>query len=180
MFDEEADSATYHLTEQQVVDASYKSIETANITVGQLNFILKLESEDRSSFTSIPLFRISQVRSDGRIEFDENFIPTCLDIDASPYVSKFLEEFTALLKHRAESIVEQLGMVDQQGVSSVSDIMLLQSINRIEPLFEHFSKVEGLHPKALFEALVQVEGELATLCSKERRPMSFVPYSHGT
>lgn len=57
--------------------------------------------------------------------------------------------------------------------------MLLQSINRIEPLFEHFSKVEGLHPKALFEALVQVEGELATLCSKERRPMSFVPYSHG-
>ncbi|MEI8593282.1 type VI secretion system baseplate subunit TssK [Photobacterium sp. Hal280] len=173
------DGARYRLQEQQVVDCLYDSEDTTTIHVGSLNFRLMLETEDRSAFTSIPILKISEVKSDGTVLLDDKFIPTCLDIKASAVLTKFVTEFASLLKHRAESIVSRLGVVDQQGVSSVADFMLLQVVNKLEPVFWHLAGLEGVHPEALYRVLLQAEGELATLCTSSRRPETFSPYNHG-
>lgn len=173
------DGARYSMQPQEAVDACYDSEDMANIVVGKLNFCLKYDHEDRSAYTSIAILKISEVKPDGSIILDESFIPTCIDIHASEVLSKFVNEFASVLKHRAEAIVQRLGAVDQQGVSSVSDFMLLQALNRYEPLFWHFANVEGVHPESLYRIMLQAEGELSTLCSSSRRPVEFTQYNHG-
>ncbi|MFP3345413.1 type VI secretion system baseplate subunit TssK, partial [Halomonas sp. SIMBA_159] len=81
-------------------DCLYDSEDTTTIHVGSLNFRLMLETEDRSAFTSIPILKISEVKSDGTVLLDDKFIPTCLDIKASAVLTKFVTEFASLLKHR--------------------------------------------------------------------------------
>ena len=173
------EGARYNIESQETVDACYESEDVANIMVGKLHFRLMFDHEDKSAYTSIPILKISEVRPDGSVILDESFIPTCIDIHASSVLNKFVTEFASMLKHRAESIVQRLGVVDQQGVSSVSDFMLLQALNRYEPLFWHFASAEGVHPESLYRILLQAEGELATLCSASRRPIEFIKYNHG-
>lgn len=179
VFGQNGSGSRYTITSQEAIDACYDSQDTASIFVGQLNFRLMFDHEDRSAFTSIPIAKISEVKPDGSVELDENYIPTCIDIRASKVLSKFTTEFAAMLKHRAETIVSRLGVVDQQGVSTVSDFMLLQTLNRYEPLFWHYSSAEGIHPESLFQTLLQAEGELATLCSATKRPKEFIQYNHS-
>lgn len=178
LFGDERSGSRYGIHHQEVVDASYESQDMANIEIGKLNFTLMYEIDDKSSYTSIPILRILEVKADGSIVLDDRFIPTCIDIHASRVLSKYVNEFASLLRHRAESIIARMGVVDQQGVSSVADFMLLQALNRYEPLFWHYASTEGIHPEVLYRTILQVEGELATICSKERRPQTYIPYNH--
>ncbi len=56
--------------------------------------------------------------------------------------------------------------------------MLLQLVNRLEPLVVHLSHVRGLHPERLFDELVQMAGELATFTSRSKRPPEMPAYLH--
>lgn len=179
LFGTQKEGARYNIEAQEAVDSCYDSEDMAHISVGKLNFCLMYDHEDKSAYTSIPILKISEVKPDGSIIIDESFIPTCIDIHASVVLDKFVAEFASMLKHRAESIVQRLGVVDQQGVSTVSDFMLLQALNRYEPLFWHFANTEGVHPESLYRILLQAEGELSTLCSASRRPLEFIKYNHG-
>ncbi|NVD06245.1 type VI secretion system baseplate subunit TssK [Vibrio sp. JPW-9-11-11] len=179
LFGKQKDDARYTIESQEAVDSCYDSDDISSIAIGKLNFCLMYDHEDKSAYTSIPILKISEVKPDGSVILDDSFIPTCIDIHASTVLSKFSTEFASMLKHRAESIVERLGVVDQQGVSSVSDFMLLQALNRYEPLFWHFESSEGIHPESLYRTLLQAEGELSTLCSASRRPIEFTKYNHG-
>ena len=44
--------------------------------------------------------------------------------------------------------------------------MLLQTLNRLEPIMVHLAKVQGLHPVELFKECMGAIGELATLIPK--------------
>ena len=171
-------ASRYSIHQQEAVDACYESQDITSIEVGKLNFKLMYDHEDKSAYTAIPILKILDVKADGTVVLDEGFIPTCIDIHASSVLSKYVNEFASMLRHRAESIVERIGVVSQQGVSSVADFMLLQTLNRYEPLFWHFASTGGIHPETLYSTLLQVEGELATICSKMRRPQTYIPYNH--
>ena len=43
--------------------------------------------------------------------------------------------------------------------------MMLQTVNRLEPLFTHLSDMQGLHPEEFYRIGVQMAGELATFTS---------------
>jgi type VI secretion system protein ImpJ len=56
--------------------------------------------------------------------------------------------------------------------------MMLQLINRLEPLATHLSQMQGLHPVKLFSEVVQMVGELSTFVNNNKRPPVFPPYLH--
>jgi type VI secretion system protein ImpJ len=56
--------------------------------------------------------------------------------------------------------------------------MLLQAINRWEPLFVHLNAMQRLHPEAFYQLALQLAGELATFTSDSRRPVSLPAYDH--
>jgi type VI secretion system protein ImpJ len=59
-----------------------------------------------------------------------------------------------------------------------ADFLMLQTINRYEPLFAHYADTGVLHPEALYAACVTAAGELTTFTTTAKRPPKFPGYRH--
>ena len=63
-------------------------------------------------------------------------------------------------------------------MAEIADFIFLLTVNRHQPVFEHFSLLGQLHPERLFVRLLELSSELATLVSTERRPSARSTYDH--
>jgi len=148
------------------------------IEVGKLASRLLLERESRDGFAHTGLVRILECRADKRVVLDEAYIPPCLDYQASARLAGFAGELLGLLHHRAEALAARVSGSGQGGVAEWADFLLLQVVNRLEPLMAHLSAVEGLHPEALYRCLLPIAGELSTFTTNAKRPPEFPVYRH--
>ena len=83
-----------------------------------------------------------------------------------------------LLNTRGEAIAGRVAMAGHGGVAEIADFLLLQLVNRYQPLFEHLATVVGLHPEDFYRMGIQLAGELATFFHPDKRPADFPPYDH--
>jgi type VI secretion system protein ImpJ len=63
-------------------------------------------------------------------------------------------------------------------MAEIADFMLLQIVNRAQPLVTHFNAMNGLHPESFYQACIALAGELATFSQPGRRPQLFPAYRH--
>ena len=170
--------ARYYSAEHGVPDVSLDGGDNVTVNVGKLRMRLLLESDDLSGYACIGVLRIAEARQDKNVLLDERYIPTVLDCAVAPGLAGFLSELVGLLHHRAEAIAGRLADANRGGTAEVADYMMLQLINRIEPMSAHFSQIRGLHPVDFFSFAVQMAGELSTFVSKNKRPPTFPVYLH--
>lgn len=170
--------ARYFSSRVELRDVTLDGGDTVAIDIGKLRMRLLLESDDQSGYACIGILRIAEAREDKNVLLDEQYIPTCLDASASPRLSGFLSELVGLLHHRGESIAGRLADTARGGTAEIADYMLLQLVNRLEPMAVHLSRVQGLHPVELFAESVQMVGELSTFTAKNKRPPVFPAYLH--
>jgi type VI secretion system protein ImpJ len=97
----------------------------------------------------------------------------------TPKLSGFLTELVGLLHHRGESIAGRLADTQRGGTAEITDYMMLQMINRLEPLAAHLSTLQSLHPLDLYTEIVQMVGEFSTFVTDTKRPPAFSAYLHG-
>src|SRR3546814_14118696 len=57
--------------------------------------------------------------------------------------------------------------------------MMLQLINRHEPVLRHYLGVEQVHPEQIYRDLIGLLGELATFSSESKRPRLAGRYQHS-
>ncbi len=171
-------AARYSVQDSEVVDSSGLSDAPAEIQLGRLAFRLMLEGEERSGHHCLGIARIAQVGADKGVVFDDSYIPTCLDCQAADQLSRFLNELEGLLRQRGEGLAGHVSDAGRGGAAEIADFMLLEAVNRVEPLVAHFAQLRGLHPESLFRLLVSTAGELATFATAERRPPAFPAYRH--
>jgi len=170
--------ARYYSHEHDIRDVSTESGENTKLDVGKLRLRLLLESDDRSGYACIGILKISESREDKNMILDDQYIPTCLECSVSLKLDGFLSELVGLLHHRAEAIAGRLADANRGGTAEVADYMMLQLINRIEPLCLHLSQMKGLHPADLYKDLVQMVGELSTFVATQKRPPLLPAYLH--
>jgi len=170
--------ARYYSSKQSARDISVEGGDNVEIDIGKLRMRLLLESDDMSGYAGIGILRISEAREDKNILLDEEYIPTCFDCHASLKLTGFLSELAGLLHHRGESIAGRLADTQRGGTAEIADYMLLQLVNRLEPLTTHLSQMQGLHPVELYSEMVQMVGELSTFVTTNKRPPVFPPYMH--
>lgn len=170
--------ARYYAAEHDIRDVTTDSSENVSINVGKLRLKLLLESDDQSGYACIGLIRIAESRDDKNVLLDDQYIPTVLDCNATPRLSGFLSELVGLLHHRGESIAGRLADTQRGGTAEIADYMMLQLINRLEPMVNHLSLMKGLHPLNLYTESLQMVGELSTFVSKNKRPPGFTTYLH--
>lgn len=170
--------ARYFSAEQAIRDVTVEGGDILAVKVGKLRLKLLLESDDQSGYACIGAIKIAESREDKDVLLDDQYIPTVLDCRATPKLSGFLSELTGLLHHRGESIAGRLADARRGGTAEIADYMLLQVINRLEPLTTHLSQIRGLHPLELYSELVQMAGELATFVATNKRPPVFPTYLH--
>ncbi|BCH19789.1 type VI secretion system baseplate subunit TssK [Mesorhizobium sp. L-2-11] len=168
----------FEVAVQDLVDTNAGERGGASIEVARLRFQLLPDAANRAGFACLPIARLLEVRADGQIVLDENYIPPTPDCASSPVLLNYVTEITGLLHHRGEALAARVSQSGTHGVAEIADFLLLQAINRYEPYFDYLSKVASVNPVGLYGLTVQLAGELATFSRAEKRPPSFAGYKH--
>lgn len=170
--------ARYYSAEQEVRDVTKEGGDAHKLSLGKLRLKLLLEADDRSGYACIGVLKIAEIRDDKEILLDEQHIASCLDCRASQKLSGFMKEVVGLLAQRAQAIAGRLADTARGGTAEVADYMMLQFLNRVEPMIKHLGQLQTVHPLRLYQEMIQLAGELATFTSTTKRAGEFPPYLH--
>jgi len=162
----------------EAFDTHSDSTLAAELQVARPRLRFLLENEERAGFTCLPLARITEVQADRRVVVDERFVPTVLRLSAAPPLVNLVAELLGMMQQRGESYAARLAQPGSRGVADVAQFMLLQALNRWQPLLAHWADAGNAHPETLYGALVQLAGELATFTDPQRRCAAYPGYRH--
>ncbi len=168
----------FAMHEQEIGDDIALGRASVGIEVGRLRLRLVLEGADRAGLVCLGLARIAEIRADKQIVLEESFIPPTIDCAATRSLAAFITDVQGLLHHRGEALGGRVADSGTRGVAEIADFMLLQVINRYEPLFSHLLAARHIHPETFYGIAVQLAGELATFTSANKRPPAFPHYRH--
>lgn len=170
--------ARYRVVESEVRDGNRGANGKVPIQTGVLKTCLMMDRDERSGFTCLGIGRVVEVRANREIELDAKYIPSSLNCQGEPTLSSFLRELHGILNTRGEMLARDLITPSHGGVGEISDFLVLQLINRFQPLFRHLMSVTGLHPEDFYRKALQLAGELSTFFRDETRPISYPVYDH--
>ncbi|MGL4237607.1 type VI secretion system baseplate subunit TssK [Tabrizicola sp.] len=160
-------------------DANADTSFSAAISVGRFALGLKLDSDERAGFETLPVARVVEVRADLSIVLDEDMIPPVLSMGAVPRLRGFVTELLGLVRHRAEAIARRAGDPSLRGSAEIGDYLVLQALNRAGPVLAHLNAQAGqVHPETAYRVLAGLAGELATFTAATRLPPEFPDYTH--
>lgn len=179
VFEDTPDSlARYSVGDEEVPDCNSMGGEPAELQTGIPRFRLLLGKELTESWTALPVAKVIECKSDKQLVLDKNFIPAILRSGCHPVFHAWIVESLGLVYQRADMLGERLNQPGRGGVSQVSEFLMLQMLNRYQPLLWHMVNCSKQHPEYLFTLLIQIVGELATF-SKTRRPEELPRYNHN-
>ncbi|MCB1914545.1 MAG: type VI secretion system baseplate subunit TssK [Rhodocyclaceae bacterium] len=172
----EAALARYLTAEAEVADSTLHTAQTALVQVGQLNVRLMRASEVTDAYATLGVVRVRERRVDNQVVLDKDYIAPMLSVQGSAVLAGYVREIRGLLHQRGEVLAARMGQAGRGGVAEIADFLLLQTINRFEPVFDHFDEQIPLHPERLFSNCLMLAGDLSTFASDKRRPGSYPSY----
>ncbi len=170
--------ARYVRSELEVSDTTAQDLVTAPMHVGSLRTRLLLNSDQREEYACIPISHVVEQEADKNVILKDDHIATVMNTQGAPRLSGFLTELQGLLHTRGESLAGRVSDSGRGGAAEFADFLLLQAVNKYEPLVTHLATLDDLHPEELFRLLISMAGELATLTSPTRRTREFPEYQH--
>ncbi|MEC4750117.1 type VI secretion system baseplate subunit TssK [Methylomicrobium sp. Wu6] len=170
--------ARYRLAERQVRDHNSGSDGRYDVQIGALKPRLMCASQERSGYVCLGIARIVEVRADKTVILDKQYIPPAVHCVSAGLLGGFAGELQGLLHTRGEALAGRVAGSGQGGVAEIADFMLLQLINRYEPLLAHLANASAMHPEDFFQLCLQMAGELATFYRPNKRPAAFPDYRH--
>jgi type VI secretion system protein ImpJ len=171
--------ARYRPVDCTVHDSNARADQEASLQVGRLRLRLALADEVAEGHVTLGIARVVERRPDNTVVLSRTYCPPALDCRAAPRLAHFIDELAGLLGQRAAALADRLGQPQSHGAAEIAEFLLLQLVNRAEPLFMHLSSVGGLHPERLYRELLRLAGELASFTQGDRRPPRFATYRHG-
>lgn len=169
--------ARHRSAEVEVMDSNGLD-NSALVQVGRLRLRLALERDVANAYTGLGVARVIERRADGRVVVDPAYCPPCLDFRVAPRLSAFADELVGLLRQRGRALASRLSQPGVAGAAEIADFLMLQLLNRSEPLFAHLAAMTGLHPERLYSEMVQLAGELATFSRADKRAVAYPVYRH--
>lgn len=169
--------ARHRPVEYEVMDSNGLD-NSALMQVGSLRLRLAVESNVANAYTTLGVARVIERRPDNRVVLDTAYCPPCLDFRVAPRLSSFADELVGLLSQRGQALAARLSQPGSAGVAEINDFLMLQLLNRSEPLFVHLASMTGLHPERLYAELARLAGELATFSRPDKRASGYPVYRH--
>lgn len=167
--------------ETEIRDINSMGMDPQAVQLAHLRLRLMARNELSGSLMELELARIAEVRTDGGVVLDPDFVPTVNTCGAADRLGTWLDELLGLVHLRGEALAEALSGAGGTGlVAEVADWLLLQTLNRYEPLLEHLCRFKSAPPEEMYRLLLAFSGELSTfLRPGTRRPCNFPPYRHA-
>jgi len=170
--------ARHRIAEAEVLDSNDGATGAASLQVGKLRLRLAFEADVANAYAALGVVRIVERRADNHVVLEANYAPPCLDYRVTRRLAAFVDELLGLLHQRADALASRLAQPAHTGAAEIADFLLLQVLNRAEPLFAALATSTGLHPHDLHQHALQLAGELATFTQPGKRPETFPVYRH--
>jgi type VI secretion system protein ImpJ len=170
--------ARHDVREWEVRNATSSAGDPALLEVGALRTRFLLESDLTQAYGCIPLAHVVECRSDNEVVLDGSFIPTVLQAKEAERLATFLAELVGLVHQRGDALGGRVAATSRGGAAEMADFLMLQALNRYEPLLSHYSESGRVHPEDLYRLFVGIAGELATFTASSKRPPVLAPYRH--
>lgn len=171
------DLVRHRVLEIEVPDSNSAGERLALLQLGHLHTRLMRASESTDAWTVLHVGRITERRADNQVRMDRGHIPPLLDVSASALLKSYVDELLGLLRQRGDALAGRMTQVGSGGVSEIADFLMLQTVNRNEPVFAHLARLSLLHPQHLYEVALSLAGDLA-MFGGTRRVTRFTPYVH--
>ena len=168
----------YAVEELDVGDTNTGIDREALIQIGRLRLRLMLQRDATDAYTCLGVARIIERRDDNQLVLDKAYIPPSLNARGSAQLAGFVREIHGLLHQRGDALAARLAHPGRGGVAEVADFLLLETVNRFEPVFAHLGEVSLLHPERLYAACLLLAGDLSTFSRESRRPPEYPRYLH--
>lgn len=165
------------MTERDVRDQVNASDdpEPVQLAAPALRWVRQRDLTD--AFVALGVARIVERRADGQLVLDRGYIASQTRIDASSQLSATATLLHGLVQQRARNLASTVAQ-PKQGVSEVSDFLMLQLFNRYEPLLRQAAGAPTQTPWQFHQLLAQFAGELATFMREDRHPPEYPLYRH--
>ncbi|NWA27343.1 type VI secretion system baseplate subunit TssK [Pseudomonas gingeri] len=170
--------ARYLSQVREVRDDNAPFENRAPVALGSRALRLLTAEDGLGDYAAIGLVRVKEKRADRALVLDDGYVPPVLDVAASKPLTAFRSELLGLLHQRGEALAGRVVASGAGGASEIADFMLLQLVNRAQPLISHLNQISPLHPERLYSELVSLAGEFSTFSSSGRRPVAFPAYQH--
>ena len=121
--------------------------------------------------------RVIERRADNKVVLDPHYVPPLLHSRGHVILDGYVRELYGLLHQRGEALASRLAQPGRSGSGEIADFLLLETVNRNEPLFAHLQGVSVLHPERLYSACLALAGDLSTF-RERRRPSAYPEYDH--
>lgn len=170
--------ARYRVAEIDVPDHNSVAGDPAPIQVARPRLKLLLEDEIPEGWLRLGVCRVVERRNDLSVALEDGYIPPIVSVHESRPLLGFVRELAGLLHHRGEALGIRLSAPGRGGVAEIADFLMLQLVNRYEPLVTHLTQLRGLHPERLFAELLVLAGDFTTFTREQRRPGEYPRYDH--
>jgi type VI secretion system protein ImpJ len=170
--------ARFMVGEVEVRDSNAAASESAVLHVGKLRMRLMRKRDLTDAYTTLGVIQVTERRADNQVIVSRSYVPPMLHVGSDPVLSSYVRELHGLLHQRGEALAGRLSQLGRGGVAEIADFLLLQTVNRYEPLFAHLATHPLLHPERLYSICLQLAGELATFNQSTTRSISFPEYQH--
>ena len=170
--------ARHDVREIEIRDAASAQGTLAVVETGALRTRLLLARDLTDAWAGVPAAHVVEVRADKHVVLDDRFMPTVLHASAAPRLAAFLTELQGLLHHRGEALGGRVAATGRGATAEIADFLMLQAVNRYEPLLTHVAASGNLHPETLYRLFISMAGELATFTTPGKRPAPMPVYRH--
>ncbi|QEY16729.1 type VI secretion system baseplate subunit TssK [Cellvibrio sp. KY-GH-1] len=152
--------------------------EPAELQIARPRLRLLLQTELTDSWVALGMLRIVERRADRQLAIDPLYIPALISVFASSTLTHLINEVLGLVRQRADVLSTRISQAGRGGISEVGEFLMLQLLNRSEPLIAHLLQGRGLGPETAYLQLIALCGELATFASDSRRCEHLPAYWH--
>lgn len=173
------DNGRYQIAENEVKDVSGLTNNKVFVEICGLNCAIRTSLQDNSEFVCLAFAVVDDVSPNGVVSLKSDFIQPLLDAKASAFISSFISELVQLCQHRIQSLASRVSVAGKSTGSEIIDFVMLQTLNRHQPLLRHLEQAESVTPFYLYEKLVCLIGDMSTLIQADKMVPKLPAYSHN-
>ena len=173
-----ASAARYVAQEKKLPDDN-TGIDEKAVKIGRKNIRLVLDVESTEGLTTMPLARVMRDGAGGFV-YDENFIPPCVQISASPRLVGMARRLVSILEDKSSTFGAARGtgkLASGLSPQQVATFWFLHSINSALAPLRHLCLSKQGHPEEMYRDLLRLAGALCTF-GLDSHPRTLPLYNH--
>ena len=172
-----AELRRWRVVDEELRDHTHASDDPEPVQTAVPNLRLLRARDATEGFTLLGIAHVLERRSDRQLVLDRGYIAPQVRIDATGQLSTTASLLHGLVQQRARALAARMGQLGH-GVSELADFLMLQTLNRVEPVLRQYALGPHVHPREFHLVCAQLASELATFGAESRHGAEYPLYAH--